>query len=124
MTLQECYTAMGADYESAINYLRSDKLLQKYVLKFLDDKSFQLLSGSIKDKNYEEAFRASHTIKGVSQNLCFSALIESSKVLTEYLRNGCEDGDTAAALFQNVKSDYEKAVSAIGKFREELLVAQ
>ena len=43
MTLQECYTAMGGNYEDAIGRLRSERLVRKFVLKFLDDGSYNLL---------------------------------------------------------------------------------
>ena len=72
MNLQECYEALGGDFEDVLSRLRSEKLVQKFVLKFLNDKSFDLLCSSLEEENYEEAFRASHTIKGVCQNLSFN----------------------------------------------------
>ena len=78
MTLKECYAAMGGDYDEAIGRLRSEKLVQKFVLKFLNDQSFELLCSSMESKNYEEAFRAAHTIKGVCSNLAFNVLGKSS----------------------------------------------
>lgn len=63
---------MGGDYQEVISRLRSDRLVQKFVLKFLDDKSFELFCSSMESKNYEEAFRAVHTIKGICQNLALS----------------------------------------------------
>ena len=59
MTLQECYQAMGADYEDVLSRLRSERLVQKFVLKFLDDGSFDLLCRSMAEGQDEEAFRAS-----------------------------------------------------------------
>ena len=74
MTLQECYAAMGGNYEDAIGRLRSERLVQKFVLKFLDDGSYHLLCRSLEEKNYPEAFRAAHTIKGGSANPCETAI--------------------------------------------------
>ena len=74
MTLKECYTALEGDYEGVLNRLRSEKMVQKFVLKFLNDKSHELLVTSMEAGNYEEAFRAAHTIKGVCQNLSFTKL--------------------------------------------------
>ena len=112
MTLQECYAAMEADYEKAITYLRSEKLLSKYVLKFLDDKSYELLCTSFDNKDWGEAFRAAHTIKGISQNLSFTKLIASATELTESLRGG-QCSDNSAELFEVLKADYAAAVGAI-----------
>ena len=42
MTLQECYAAMGGNYEEVLGRLRSDRLIQKFVMKFVNDSSYQL----------------------------------------------------------------------------------
>ena len=67
MTLKECYAALNGDYEEAMGRLRSERLVQKFVLKFLDDGSFDLLCRSMEAGDQPEAFRAAHTIKGVRQ---------------------------------------------------------
>lgn len=75
MTLQECYEAMGGDYQDVISRLRSDRLVQKFVLKFLDDASFDLFCSSMESKNYEEAFRAVHN-KGHMPESRLQALVK------------------------------------------------
>ena len=109
MSLQECYKALEGDYEGVASRLRSEKMIRKFVLKFLNDASYQ--PTSLEEKNYEEAFRASHTIKGVCQNLGFTRLGDSSSSLTDALRDGWSDG--AEALVEKVKADYELTVNAI-----------
>ena len=49
MTLQECYAAMGGNYNDALGRLRSERLVQKFVLKFLTDGSYDLLCRSLED---------------------------------------------------------------------------
>ena len=88
MDLKECYAAFNGDYEGVLSRLRSEKMVQKFALKFLKDSSYELLVRSLEEKNYEEAFRAAHTIKGVCQNLGFSVLGDSSSRLTEALKIG------------------------------------
>ena len=112
MTLQECYAAMGGNFDDAIGRLRSEKLVEKFVLKFLNDGSYELLNRSIEEKNYAEAFRAAHTIKGVCQNLSFVRLQDSSARLTEALRDG-NWTDDVAALVEEVRSDYQMTANAI-----------
>lgn len=116
MTLQECYTALGGNYDDAISRLRSERLVTKFVVKFLDDDSCALLLRSMDEKNYEEAFRAAHTIKGVCQNLAFTRLFESSNQLSEALRNGFTP--EAPALAEQVGRDYQVTVEAIRAFQE------
>ena len=69
MNINECYQAMGADYEEVFGRLRSERLITKFVLKFPGDPSFSQLQSTLEEKNVEEAFRAAHTLKGVAQNL-------------------------------------------------------
>lgn len=111
MTLQECYAALGGDYDEVIGRLRSERMVQKFVLRFLDDKSYELLCGAMESGNYEEAFRAAHTIKGVCQNLGFTALMSSSSRLTEALRSGVTP--EAPALAKEVAADYERTAAAL-----------
>ena len=116
MTLQECYAALGGDYDEVLGRLRSERMVQKFVLRFLEDKSYELLCSSMESGNYEEAFRAAHTIKGVCQNLDFTRLYRSSCQLSEALRNGFTP--EAPALAEQVKADYAQTVSAIRAFQE------
>ena len=115
MTLQECYTALGGDYDDALGRLRSEKLVNKFVLRFLDDKSYDLLCSSMEEKNYEEAFRAAHTIKGICSNLSFTVLGKSSSELSEALRYGYTPG--ADALAEQVKEEYLQTVAAIRAYQ-------
>ena len=118
MTLQECYAAMGGDYEGVMGRLRSERMVQKFVLKFLADGSYELLLESVEAENWQEAFRAAHTIKGVCQNLGFDRLYQSSSALSEAMR----DGKPLAGrdLLERVKADYQTTAGAIRALQETL----
>ena len=118
MTLKECYAALGGDYDEAMGRLRSEKLVQKFVLKFLTDGSYGLLCGSLASGDRDEAFRAAHTIKGVCANLAFNALLESSEALTEALRDGKPPQPGEDELVARVKADYERTAQAIRAYQE------
>lgn len=118
MTLKECYEALGGDYEDVVGRLRSERLIQKFVLKFPEDGSYALLHDSLKAGNVQEAFRAAHTIKGMCQNLSFTKLAESGAALTERLRAGSAEG--TEELLSKVDADYRATVEAIEAFKAEL----
>ena len=118
MTLQECYAAMGGNYDDVIGRLRSERLVQKFVLKFLDDGSYALLCSALEEGNREEAFRAAHTMKGVCSNLAFNTLLDSSSQLTELLRGGEAGQQQVDELLGQVREDYQRAVQAIQSFQE------
>ncbi len=117
MTVQECYERIGGDYESVFGRFRKEERIKKFVFRFPGDKSFGTLCTSIESGNTEEAFRAAHTLKGVSQNLSFDRLFKSSHEITEALR--AENMEAVDALLPQVREDYELTVSAIQALQAE-----
>lgn len=117
MDLKACYEAMGGDYADAMGRLRNERIIRKFLFKFLDDGSYALLQSSIAAGDAAEAFRAAHTLKGVCQNLSFNRLYASASQLTEALRSGWSDG--APALARQVEEDYRRTVGAIETYRAE-----
>ena len=115
MTLQECYAALEGDYAGVTSRLPSEKFVQKFVLKFVNDGSYDLLLRSMEAEDYAEAFRAAHTIKGVCQNLDFTRLYRSSSELSEALRDGFSP--EAPALVERVKADYQQTIEAIRAYQ-------
>lgn len=115
MTLQECYAALEGDYQEVLGRLCSEALVQRFVGKFLSDQSFQLLESSLKAGHYEEAFRAAHTLKGVTQNLSFTKLYGSSHDMTEALR--AKNYDLAVQLLPRVEDDYTQTAAAIQAYQ-------
>ena len=43
MTIQECYKAIGGNYEDVLRRLPNEALIRKFTLKFLEDQSYCLL---------------------------------------------------------------------------------
>ena len=111
MNLKECYAALGGDYEGVMGRLRTERMVTKFVLKFLDDKSYESLVDALAGKNGEDAFRAAHTIKGICQNLSFDRLYESSHAMAECLRGGWDDA--ALDLAEQLMTDYRVTADAI-----------
>ncbi len=111
MTLKECYAALGADFEGTLGRLCSEKLVQKFALKFLADESYSTLEKAMEEENYTDAFRASHTLKGVCANLGYTRLYEASDVLTEALRDGKKPADDT--LLEQVKDEYRRTVELL-----------
>lgn len=117
MTLKECYAAIGGDYENVVARLMSEQLVKKFLFKFLSDNSYDNLINSMQSEDYEETFRAAHTIKGICQNLCLGTLLNSSSSLTEALRNN--RSEEYAELLEKVKTDYMQTVASIKEFQKE-----
>ena len=111
MTIQECYEAIGGNYDDVLKRVRSEALIQRFTLKFLADKSYPQLKESLEAKNYEDAFRGAHTLKGVCQNLGFTNLYQPTYELTEVLRAGTLEG--SKEWFDRVTEQYNITIDAI-----------
>jgi HPt (histidine-containing phosphotransfer) domain-containing protein len=122
MTIQECYAAIGGDYESVLGRFRKEDRILRFALMFLTDPSFAELCQSLEQKNYPEAFRAAHTLKGVTQNLGFDQLYAGAYDMTEALRGGEPQGNVADILVR-MKQEYEQTVAALLTLQAEGSVA-
>ena len=114
MTLEECYNKFGGDYKLVLSRLMMDKIVDRFIRKFLDDPSYNLLITSLNDKNYEEAFRAAHTLKGLCLNLCLDGLLKPIMELTEALRGGV--GPAPQHLVEKTSAQYELTCSSIREY--------
>lgn len=114
MTLQECYDMLGGSFEQVEKRLPSMSLIQKFVVKFLDDRSFAQLCDAMDNGEREEAFRAAHTLKGVCATLSFDRLFSAVEPLTELLRPKTETiPPDAFFMLDDVKNAYALTVGAI-----------
>lgn len=113
MTIQEFYEKISGNYSEAVGRMMKDSIVQRFVIMFLSDKSFDELRDNLESGNTEAAFRAAHTLKGVCKNLAFTRLAVSCSELTELLRVGnlC----AARSFFPKVQSDYDSVVKAISE---------
>lgn len=116
MTLRECYSRLDGNYEETLGRLQSERLIQKFVCKFLDDPSYTQLMEALAGKDRERLFRAAHTLKGVCQNLGFDRLFRSSSLLCEAVRNDWKP--ETPALAEQVSADYAQTASAIRDYQE------
>ena len=114
MTVKECYETMGENYEEVIGRLMVDDRVEKYLKKFRDANDYQKVVESLDAEDYETAFRNVHSIKGLSLNLSFGKLRDSSDKLCEALRGGKPEGDISG-LLADMKKDYDVVVDAINQ---------
>lgn len=115
MDLRDCYIRFGGDFDEVLGRLRREQTVQKFVYKFLDDKSLDLLETSMGNKNYTEALRAVHTLKGICQNLSFTRLFKSSSLMTKALKEN--DYHTAIEMMPQLSKDYYQIMNLIEEYK-------
>lgn len=121
MTIEELYESIGANYKDAIERLVSEKFITKYIIKFLEDDSYNNLMTAWKEhKSDEEMFRAAHTLKGVCLNFALDALFVPTNIITDHYReNGGHKVENLEEVFAELESVYNEMVVKIKEFAEE-----
>lgn len=122
MTVQELYSNIGASYDSAKRILQMDKLIGKFILKFLDDKSCEKLMSAWDAKDAAGVFEGAHALKGVGANLGLNHLSEQASAIAEEFRPGnarTMDDAAVTALLASLKADYDKTIEGIRAFAAE-----
>ncbi len=107
MNVKEFYQSVGGNYEDVLERFGAESLIKKFLLKFLDDKSFSALEQKINSpfQDVQEKFKACHTLKGVCLNLGLDCLTKPIIELTELFRKGSTDREEP--LFNEIKKQYE-----------------
>jgi HPt (histidine-containing phosphotransfer) domain-containing protein len=121
MTIQELYETAGGSYESAKRVMQLDKLIEKFIVKYVDDRSFEKLGASWEARDAVGTFEAAHTMKGVCANLGLDTLSAHASELAEEFRPGHErrlsDGEVQSRV-DELRVLHEKAVSAIRAYAQ------
>lgn len=115
MTLKEFYDKIEGDFSETVDRMGNEAFTKKFVIRFLDDSSFDLMCDSLEKKDYDEAFRGAHTLKGLSLTLGFSKLAASGSRITEALR--CGRYDEAENMIGSVSDEYDKTIAAIKELK-------
>ena len=120
MTIQDCYRELGGDFAQVEKRLPGVNLIKRFLTKFLEDDSYSRLCAAMEQADREEAFRAAHTLKGVSANLGFDRLLASTERLTALLRPESDVIPAGAdALLAQVERDYAETTEAIRAYLSE-----
>lgn len=120
MDLKACYMEFEGDYDNVMGRLKSEQLILRFLNKFLTDKSFELFETAMGEKDYDEALRGVHTLKGICQNLSFSRLYESSSRITNALKE--KDYNKAVEMAPELAKDYYMVVNAVKKYNSAMEV--
>ncbi len=112
----------GADIKSALcSFMGKEEMYEKYLIKFLEeDPNYDNLMTSLENKNYAEAFRCAHTLKGVSINLGLLPFYGAVSELTEELR-GKEPEEIDMAAVDETKKKVENTYHIFSDIIENCL---
>lgn len=117
-TIETCYAVIGGDLEGVRSRLLTDDRIQKFLGIFLQDGSYAQLLQSLEAGELKEAFRAAHTMKGISRDLGLTPLFTYSAQLADVLRPDAEGNpagplESVDELVAQISGAYQITVDAI-----------
>ena len=122
MTIEECYSMMGGDWDGIKRRLGNEDLIARLSIKFLSAKEHSEIGAAIGERDWEKAFLNAHTLKGVALNLGYNDLAKATSNLTELLRPRKVDNPREAdRLYLSVTSEYNKVINAINAYKDSTL---
>lgn len=111
----------GADVDTTIKrFMGNEALYMKFIMKYLDDKSFEGIAECMASEDYEEVFKHVHTLKGVTANLGLDPITAVASDMTELLR-GKQPSEVDVAglqeLYQKLQEENTRFCTILEKNR-------
>jgi len=111
----EQLVAMGVDVDALIERLMGkEELVPVFMKMFVEDKNFLSLGEAIADGSNENAFIASHTLKGMCANLSLTVLYRLFSEQVEFFRSGQWEG--AVAMMPEITAEYTRVADGLKQY--------
>lgn len=114
INIQEFYDSIDENYENVSNRMMGNqKLVEKFVRKFLDDPTYDQIKEAVAKMDYDEILRTTHTMKGIASNLEFTYLQQKSAKAVDMIRAGQQE--EVLPVIDEIEKEYQKVVDGIQK---------
>ena len=123
MNIQELYVLIGGNYERAVQIMKKDKMIEKYLIKLTESGLYEGFAEAAKTFDPVQLFERAHAMKGVCANLGLDALAGAAGDVTEEFRPGRErahSDDEVRAMIQKVDGLYLRAAGGIKAYEASL----
>jgi HPt (histidine-containing phosphotransfer) domain-containing protein len=123
MTIQELYGEIGGNYDHAVQIMKKDKMINKYLLKLTDSGLYEGCKAAVESMDPTNIFEAAHAMKGVCANLGLDSLAEAVGELTEEFRPGSArklSDDEVRAMWDKVDGIYSVTAEGINNYKASL----
>ena len=122
MTIEELYEMIGGNYDHAVQIMRKDKMISKYILKLEKSGVYEQLMQAGETLDPEGLFESAHAMKGVCGNLGLDSLADAAEKITEEFRPGGErkySDDEVKGFIVEVDELYSKTIEGIKRYEAE-----
>ncbi len=94
----------GVDYSGALHrFLNKEDMYAMFLKKYNSDTSVGSIRDGVSNADYEAAFKAAHTLKGLAGNLGINSVQNIASEITEQLRGKSADEIDKDLLAANVE---------------------
>lgn len=90
MTIKELYEKIGGNYDHAVQVMKMEKLIDRYVRKLKTSNVDKSLEQAAQTMDPVQLFESAHAMKGICANLGLDALAAAADEITEEFRPGNE----------------------------------
>ena len=105
--LQDLFSAYGGDYDKTMErFMNNENLYYKILPMLFQDNNLQKLGTALETGDFDSAFIAAHTLKGVSANLGLTPLYDAVCRIVEPLRN--QDKIDYAPMYQAIQVEFQR----------------
>ena len=113
---REIFEVYGADYNSTMaRFMGKEAMYLKFLDMLFKDDNLEKLGEALEKQDYEEAFSAAHTLKGVVGNMGLTPLFNAVCAIVESLRKR-EAPEDYNGLYQMIQTGFLQA----DEFRKKL----
>ena len=95
-------------------FAQNESLWKRFVLKFIDDPTYESLSKAVGAESYMDIERDAHTLKGTSANLGFQRLSDICAQLVDCVRR--KEYHEISEIWGLMKKEYEELIDGISVF--------
>lgn len=117
MTVKEFYEKHNSDYAGVLGRLMTEARVLKYLRKIDEQGDFASCVTAVNTSDWETAFRASHSLKGICLNLGLTSLFTPASEFCENLRGGSPK-EPVDPLMATLKVEYEATIADINLIEE------
>lgn len=122
MTLQELYQNIDGNYDHAVQIMRREKLIARYISKFPKSGVNEALQEAGKSLDPARMFETAHAMKGVCANMGLDRLSAAAGEICEEFRPGNArsiSDDEIRARLAEVDALYQRTVEGIHAYEQQ-----
>ena len=122
MTLQALYQSIDGNYDRAVQIMRMEKLIARYISKFPNSGVNEALQEAGKTLDPTRMFETAHAMKGVCANMGFDKLSAAAGEVCEEFRPGnarSVSDDEIRARLKEVDAMYQRTVEGIHAYEQQ-----